>query len=125
MKDNVESPISERRTNAWIGKALRLEGKVVSDDDLSIDGEVEGSIEVGDHNLTIGPGAAVKADLAAKIITISGAVTGNVHASEKVDLRVTGSVTGDIRAPRFEMAEGARVTGRVETGNRPSARGLV
>jgi len=119
---NPESPTPERRTNAWIGKALRVEGKVISNEDLSIDGEVEGSIEVGDYSLAIGPGAAVKADLAAKIITISGAVTGNVHASEKVDLRVTGSVTGDIRAPRFEMAEGSTVTGKVETGNRPSAR---
>jgi cytoskeletal protein CcmA (bactofilin family) len=115
-----QSPIPERRTNAWIGKALRLEGKVISKEDLNIDGEVEGSIDVGGHNLTIGPGAAVKADLAAKIITISGAVTGNVQASEKVDLRVTGSVTGDIRAPRFEMAEGATVIGKVETGNRKS-----
>jgi cytoskeletal protein CcmA (bactofilin family) len=122
MKDKVESPIPERRTNAWIGKALRLEGRLMSNEDLSIDGEVEGSIEVGDHSLTIGPGAAVKADLAAKMITISGAVTGNVQASEKVDLRATGSVTGDIRAPRFEMADGATVTGTVDTGNRPSAR---
>jgi cytoskeletal protein CcmA (bactofilin family) len=122
MAMNPESPASERRTNARIGKALRVEGKVIRKEDLSIDGEVEGSIEVGDHNLTIGPGAAVKADLAARIITISGAVTGNVHASEKVDLRVTGSVTGDIRAPRFEMAERSMVTGRVETGKRPAAR---
>ena len=70
-----QSPISERRTNAWIGKALRLEGRVISHEDLTIDGDIEGSIEVGGDNLTILPGASVKADLAAKTITISGSVT--------------------------------------------------
>jgi cytoskeletal protein CcmA (bactofilin family) len=106
----------ERRTNAWIGKDLRIEGKITSSEDLNIDGVVEGSIDVGGHNLTIGPGASVGAHLAAKIITISATVTGNVHASEKVDLQATGSVTGDIRAPRLAMAEGATVAGKVEAG---------
>lgn len=119
---NSQSSIPERRTNAWIGKALRFEGRVISHEDLTIDGEIEGSIEVGGHNLTIGPGASVKADLAAKTITISGAVTGDVRASEKVDLRPTGSVTGNIRAPRFAMAEGATVMGKIEAGNRPPAK---
>jgi len=119
---NPQSPISERRSNAWIGKALHLEGRIISDEDLTIDGEIEGSIEVGGHNLTIGPGASVKADLAAKTITISGSVTGNLQASETVDLQATGSVTGNIRAPRFAMAEGATVMGKVEAGNWPNSR---
>jgi cytoskeletal protein CcmA (bactofilin family) len=105
---------SERRVAAWIGKAVRVEGKVISSEDLTIDGEVEGSIELGNHSLTIGAGAAIKADLLAKNITISGNVIGNVKATEKVDLRATGSVDGDITAPRFAMAEGATVRGRVE-----------
>jgi cytoskeletal protein CcmA (bactofilin family) len=119
---NPQSPISERRTNAWIGKALRVEGRVISDEDLTIDGEIEGSIEVGGHDLTILPGASVKADLAAKTVTISGSVTGNVQASETVDLRATGSVTGNIRAPRFAMAEGATVMGTVEGGDWSTSR---
>ena len=119
---NPQSPISERRTNAWIGKALRVEGRVISDEDLTIDGDIEGSIEVGGHNLTILPGASVKADLAAKTITISGSVTGNVQAGETVDLRATGSVTGNIRAPRFAMAEGATVMGKVEGGDWSTSR---
>ena len=118
---NPQSPISERRSNAWIGKALRLEGRVISNEDLTIDGEIEGSIEVGGHSLTIGPGASVKADLAAKTITISRSVT-NLQASETVDLQATGSVTGNIRAPRFAMAEGATVMGKVEAGNWPNSR---
>lgn len=104
----------------WQGASPRRE--IHSSKALTIDGEIEGSIEVGGHNLTIGPGASVKADLAAKTITISGSVTGNVQASEMVDLRATGSVTGNIRAPRLAMAEGATVLGKVEAGNRPTAR---
>jgi cytoskeletal protein CcmA (bactofilin family) len=107
---------NERRVTAWIGKAVRVEGRVISSEDLTIDGEVEGSIELGGHSLTIGPEATVKANLLARSVTISGAVIGNVMAVEKVDLLATGSIAGDITTPRFAMAEGATVTGRVEAG---------
>ena len=110
----------ERRRAAWVGKSLRIEGKIVSVDDLTIDGQVEGTIEVGDHSLVIGAGASVKADLAARTITISGAVTGSVIASEKVDLRASGSVVGDIVAPRLVLADGAVITGRIEAGEKPN-----
>jgi cytoskeletal protein CcmA (bactofilin family) len=116
-----QPPQSERRTNAWVGKALRLEGKIISKEDLRIDGEVEGSIEVGGHDLTIGAEAVVKTNLVARVITISGAVTGNVQASEKVDIHPTGSVTGDIKAPRLALAEGAIVTGAVDAGSKFAA----
>jgi cytoskeletal protein CcmA (bactofilin family) len=108
--------VPERRMAAWIGKALRVEGRIVSNEDLTIDGSIEGSIELGDHSLTIGSGAAVKADLTARSITISGSVTGSVLATEKVDLRETGSVDGDITAPRFVMAEGAVARGKIDAG---------
>jgi cytoskeletal protein CcmA (bactofilin family) len=114
MSNDLSS--SERRVVAWIGKAVRVEGKVVSAEDLTIDGDVEGSIELGDHTLTIGQQAKIRADLAAKIVTISGKVTGNVKAVDKVDLRATGSVDGDIMAPRFIMADGATVTGKIQAG---------
>jgi cytoskeletal protein CcmA (bactofilin family) len=114
MANETVQPMDERRTAAWIGKALRIEGRIVSTETLNIDGSVEGTIEVGDHNLNIGPGAAVKADLIAKTVSISGAVTGNVMASEKVNLQPTGSVDGDITTPRLVMAEGAVIKGRVE-----------
>jgi cytoskeletal protein CcmA (bactofilin family) len=110
------APASERRVTAWIGKSVRVEGKVISAEDLTIDGDVEGSIELGDHSLTIGPGSAIKADLVAKTITISGAVVGNVKASERVELHAAGSVQGDITTPRFLMADGATVSGKVAAG---------
>ena len=107
---------NERRVVAWIGKAVQVEGKVVSQQDLIIDGHVEGSIELGEHSLTIGPDAGIKADLFAMNITISGAVQGNVRAVGRIDLRATGSVEGDVTAPRLLMADGAVVAGKVDVG---------
>src|SRR4051795_5288828 len=107
MANEIVPPSDERRVAAWIGKALRIEGRIVSQENLTIDGEVEGTIEVGDHNLLIGPGAAVKADLIAKIIIVSGSITGNVTASEQVVLQPSASVEGDISTPRLMMADGA------------------
>src|SRR5262245_21982424 len=114
-------PSGERRVVAWIGRSVRIEGKVVSEEDLTIEGHVEGAIELGNHSLSIGPAAAIKADLFAKTITISGEVKGNVKALERIDLRATGSVEGDVTAPRFKMADGAVVAGKVDVGgNRKS-----
>ena len=90
---------SERRVVAWIGKAVRVEGKVISEEDLTIDGDVEGSIELGGHSLTIGQAARIRADLVAKTVTISGKVNGNVRAVDKVDLRSTGRLTATSRLP--------------------------
>jgi cytoskeletal protein CcmA (bactofilin family) len=109
---------TERRVTGWIGKAVRVEGKVISTEDLTIDGQVDGSIELGDHSLTIGLGAGVKANLKAKVIVINGTVTGNIQATEKVELRATGSVEGNISTPQLLLAGGATVNGRVETGNK-------
>jgi len=114
MSNEISS--SERRVVAWIGKAVRVEGKVISEEDLTIDGDVQGSIELGGHSLTIGQEARIRADVLSKTVTISGKVNGNVRAVDKVDLRATGSVDGNITAPRFVMAEGATVMGKVQAG---------
>ena len=114
----VNPAFDERRMAAWIGKSVFVRGDVVCSGDLTIDGQLEGTIEVGDHGLTIGVGATIKAELVAKTITIDGTVIGNVTASEKLDLRATGSVEGDVLAHRFAMADGAVLRGRVETGRK-------
>jgi cytoskeletal protein CcmA (bactofilin family) len=116
MSSEIDSKAVERRVVAWIGKAVRVEGRIIGAEDLTIDGDVEGSIELGGHSLTIGQDARIKADLLAKTVTISGKVTGNVKAVEKVDLKSTGTVDGNITAPRFAMADGATVVGKVQAG---------
>ena len=95
-----------------------MTGNVTSAGDLVIDGRVEGSIEIGNHNLTIGESAAVVADLIARDVTIAGSVKGNVLGSGKVELKKNSTVEGDITAPRFAMEEGAVLVGKVDMGER-------
>jgi|SRR6267143_2499173 len=113
------SEVDERRTAAWIGQGVLVEGRITSSQDLRIDGTVEGTIEVGNHVLIVGARAAVKANLVARSILISGTVIGNVTATDRVDLQATGSVEGDISSPRLMMVDGAIVKGKVNaSGNR-------
>ena len=108
----------ERRKAAWIGGSILVKGDVVSTEDLVIDGQVQGTIEIGDHSLTIGSGAAVVADLVAKNITISGQLKGDVVGSGTVELKSSARVEGDINAPKFMMEEGATLIGKVDTGTK-------
>jgi cytoskeletal protein CcmA (bactofilin family) len=112
--------MDERRRAAWIGGSILVKGDVVSTEDLVIDGKVEGTIELGNHSLTIGAGASVVADLVAKDITISGQVKGDVVGSAKVELKASAKVEGDINAPKFVMEEGATLSGKVDTGTKKS-----
>jgi cytoskeletal protein CcmA (bactofilin family) len=125
MATDPNAPADERRVAAWIGRALRIEGRIVSEENLTIDGQIEGTIEVGEHTLTIGSGAAVKADLSAKTITISGSVNGNLTATEGIDLRASASVMGDIVTPRLTMADGAVVKGKVQAGKKRTSKSEV
>ena len=112
----------ERRVTAWIGQGVVVEGRITSAQDLRIDGKVDGTIEVGNHGLIIGASAVVKANLVARSIVISGAVNGNVTASERVDLHATGSVEGDINSPRLIMADGAFIKGNVNAAGTRGAK---
>ena len=114
------STADERRVTAWIGQGVVVEGKITSAQDLIIDGKVEGTVEVGSHGLILGANAAVKANLVARTILISGAVIGNVTATDRLDLQATGSVEGDIRSPRLVVADGAIINGKVDAGGNRS-----
>ena len=105
----------ERRPVAWVGKSVVFKGTLTSSEDMTIDGHVEGSIEVRDQGLTIGPDADIRADIVAKTLTIHGTVIGNIRAGAKVDIRATGRIEGDLTAPVVVIAEGAVVCGRVNT----------
>ena len=108
--------MEERRRAAWIGGSILIKGDIVSSEDLVIDGRVEGTIELGDHSLTIGERAAVTADLVAKSVAVSGAVKGNVMGVAKVELHKTANVDGDITSPRLVIEDGAVLRGKVDTG---------
>jgi cytoskeletal protein CcmA (bactofilin family) len=110
-------PMEERRVVAWVGKSVLFRGDVIGLEDMAIDGRVEGTIELRDHSLTIGPDAQIQADIIVKVVTVLGAVVGTITATDMVDIRETGSVEGDITARRVTMADGAVVRGRVDTGS--------
>jgi cytoskeletal protein CcmA (bactofilin family) len=97
-----------------IGKSVVIKGELNGSEDLTIEGQVEGKIELRQNVLTIGPNGRIKAQVFAKSVIILGEVTGNVTASEKVDIRDNGSVDGDITAPRVAIAEGAHFRGSID-----------
>jgi cytoskeletal protein CcmA (bactofilin family) len=109
-----------------IGKSVVIKGELNGSEDLTIEGHVEGTIQLREHVLTIGPNGKIKAQVFAKSVIVLGEVTGNVTASEKVDIRDNGSVDGDIVSPRVAIAEGAHFRGAVDMqrkGGAPQAAG--
>jgi len=97
-----------------IGKSVVIKGELNGSEDLTIEGQVEGKIELRQSVLTIGANGRIKAQVFAKSVIILGEVIGNVTASEKVDIRDNGSVDGDITAPRVAIAEGAHFRGSID-----------
>ena len=97
-----------------IGKSVVIKGELNGSEDLTIEGQVEGKIELKDHVLTIGPNGKIKAQVFAKSLVVLGEVHGNINATDKVEIRDGGSVDGDIVAPRVAIAEGAHFRGSVD-----------
>jgi cytoskeletal protein CcmA (bactofilin family) len=97
-----------------IGKSVIIKGELSGSEDLTIEGQVEGKIELRQNILTIGPNAKIKAQVFAKAIIVQGEVHGNVAASERVDIRDNGSVDGDLSAPRVAIADGAHFRGSID-----------
>ena len=113
------------RTAVNIGKSVVIKGELNGSEDLTIEGQVEGKIELRQNVLTIGPNAKIKAQVFAKSVIILGEITGNVAATDKVDIRDNGSVDGDIAAPRVAIAEGAHFRGSIDmqrTGEKQGAK---
>jgi len=97
-----------------IGKSVVIKGELTGSEDLTIEGQVEGTIQLREHVLTIGPNGRIKAQVFAKVVIVLGHVNGNVTAFEKVDIRDNGSVDGDIVSPRVAISEGAHFRGSVD-----------
>jgi cytoskeletal protein CcmA (bactofilin family) len=102
-----------------IGKSVVIKGELNGSEDLTVEGYVDGTIELKEHVLTIGPHGRIKAEIFAKAVVVLGRVNGNVTASEKVDIRDNGSVEGNIVAPRVAIAEGAHFRGSVDMQRKP------
>ncbi len=126
VAQSVEARAMSQRDVVNIGKSVIIKGELAGSEDLTIEGHVEGKIELKDHVLTIGPNGKIKAQVFAKAVIVLGEVVGNVSASDKVDIKDGGSVDGDIISPRVAIAEGAHFRGSVDMqrkGGAPPATG--
>jgi cytoskeletal protein CcmA (bactofilin family) len=99
---------------ATIGKSLVIKGEVTGSESLYIDGKVEGSITLAGNRVTVGRNGQVAANITAREIVVLGKVRGNVTASDRVDIRSEGSLTGDVTAQRISIEDGAFFKGGID-----------
>jgi cytoskeletal protein CcmA (bactofilin family) len=97
-----------------IGPSIEIKGTVTGDEDLMIEGKVEGTIELGSHQVTVGQSGKVTADISAKVVNIDGEVSGDLNGGEKVVISKSGKVRGNIVAPRVTLEDGAIFKGSID-----------
>lgn len=110
----VEATRQPGRDLVNIGKSVVIKGELSASEDLTIEGQVEGKVDLRQNTLTIGTNARITAQVSAKVVIVMGHVHGNISATEKVDIRDNGSVDGDLSAPRVAIAEGAHFRGSID-----------
>lgn len=108
------STMSHEPARTILGPSVTLRGELASDEDLVIEGKFDGSLHLSDHCLTVGPQGEVKADIQASRAVVQGAVTGNINARERIEIRKTGRVMGDLMAPGIAIEDGAYFKGSIE-----------
>jgi cytoskeletal protein CcmA (bactofilin family) len=123
------SPISSRAPEpvevhrggtAMIGKSVIIKGQIFSREDLTIDGEVEGTVELQEHRLTIGPNGKVSASVKARELVVLGTIQGNVETTDKIDIRKDAKLLGDIKTARIVIEDGAYFKGNIDIVRAPS-----
>ena len=111
---SVASSSTTGKPGARVGRTLRLKGELVGTEELIIDGEVEGTIELGESRLTIAPQGRVQADMKAREIIIEGTVRGTARASDRLHIAKSGNVSGDLVAARVSIEDGAYFKGSID-----------
>jgi cytoskeletal protein CcmA (bactofilin family) len=104
-----------------IGQSVQIKGELSGNEDLSVDGRIEGRINLKDHHLTIGANGRISAEVHAKSVLVNGQVIGNITADDKVEIAPSGSVEGDISAPRVALADGSSFKGNIDMGRKGTA----
>jgi cytoskeletal protein CcmA (bactofilin family) len=105
---------AEPRGSAIIGKSVMIKGQIFSREDLTIDGEVEGSVELQEHRLTVGPHGKVQAGVKAHEIIVLGTIHGNVDAADRIEIRKDARLVGDIKTARIVIEDGAYFKGSID-----------
>ena len=110
-----KSPIEQLKEQAVIGPSISIKGELSGEEDLMIQGRVEGKIDLKKNSVTVGRNGHIKGDIYGKIISIEGKVQGNLVGEERIVIRQCGRVRGDLRAPRINLEDGAKYKGNVAT----------
>ena len=111
---NQEPPTQGGNHVANIGKSISIKGDLTGNEDMVIEGKVEGKVDLPNNQLTVGANGTVRAEISAKAVVVVGRVAGNVHGTERVEIQGTGIVEGDVSAPRLVVAEGAVLNGAIK-----------
>lgn len=112
------------RNLACIGASLEIKGRITADEDLQIDGKVEGPVSIRGHRLTVGRSGQLTSEVSARELIVFGKVTGNINANDRVEIKKDGAVIGDIQTTRISIEDGAIFKGRIEIdrpGSKPAA----
>lgn len=112
-------PVAGSSERATIGRSITIRGDVSGDEDLLIQGRVEGSVDLKLQSVTVGGEGRVKANISGRVVIVEGEVDGDLHAKEQVVLRSTARVQGDLSAPRVVVEDGANFRGLVDMGEPP------
>ena len=102
------------RNLSCIGQGIEIKGKISGDEDLQIDGKVEGPVSLGGQKLTVGRTAQLSSEVSAREIVVYGKVTGNLRAQDRVEIKKDGEVIGDVTTARISVEDGAYFKGRIE-----------
>jgi cytoskeletal protein CcmA (bactofilin family) len=109
-----KSPIEQLQEKTFIGRSVSIKGELSGEEDLTIQGRVEGKIVSKQNNVTIGESGNIKGNIYGRVISIEGEVQGNLFGEEKIAVRESAKVLGDIETPRFSMGDGARFKGHID-----------
>jgi cytoskeletal protein CcmA (bactofilin family) len=111
--ETLKAPDATRGEVTRIGKSIVIKGELSCSEDLYIDGQVEGTIDPKGNRLTVGPNGSVKADVTTCVVVVQGTLEGNIQASDRVDLKQSAIVVGNIATQRISIDEGAYLKGSV------------
>ena len=119
------APQSQSRERAVIGSTISIKGDLTGEEDLLIEGRVEGKIELRHHSVTVGKNGHIKADIYGKTITVEGTVEGNLYGEEQLIVRQSGTVRGNIVSPRVALEDGSNFKGSIDMSPKEKSASLA
>jgi len=116
--DSVRPQGAASRAPAWLGPGLKIKGQISGSENLHLECKVEGPISLGDHRLTVGQSAHINGEITASEVVVHGEVSGNLLASDRIEIKKHGSVKGDLMTARIVIEDGAYFKGAIEVSRK-------